>query len=108
MSGLAWITQEVAALYTDNIQKPVKQPDYLPGEVTQSSGSRLSETYNVSDGEAIKYRTHMRNQPQIHVHRRTHAHNGSTHTQTCAHTRGVVILSTEKNPDSKHISKIMT
>ena len=36
--------REVAALYTEHIQKPNESPDYLLGEVTQPSDSRLSET----------------------------------------------------------------
>ena len=35
---------EVAALYTDHIQKPAKSPDYLFGVVTQPSKSWLTET----------------------------------------------------------------
>ena len=33
----------MAALYTDNIQKPASRPDYCFGEVTQPSESRLNE-----------------------------------------------------------------
>ena len=32
----------MAALYTDNIQEPARRPDYLSGEVTQPSESRLN------------------------------------------------------------------
>ena len=39
----------MAALYTDNIQKLARYPDYLIGEVTQPSESRLNETRRVAN-----------------------------------------------------------
>ena len=50
MAGLVSSTQVLwggstcLAPHTDDIKKPAQSPDYLLGEVTQHSDSRLSET----------------------------------------------------------------